>query len=380
VQPARRGQHGRQTLPDALRAVALLGVVVVNAAGYAVAPWGPVLGRLPEAEAGLGVWLMGLQAALLQGKAYPVLAFLFGLGLVLGARRHTGAAQARVAALGRVKVLLWLGVLHGLFIYFGDILTAYALTACTVLLSVHERWPGLRRRWRRALAWALGVGLLGIGLSAFSALGMDESGLAAEPSLGGVQSLGAFFSLNAGAYVLAATIGMLFVLPLLRVCMLAGIAAARLRWLTHRRWAAQRERWLKRLWRPALLLNLAYGAAMVAAQGADDSMAWHLLEGASPLIGLPLAATWVLALALLWQRGQRAWAQFLAPLGQRSLSVYIGHSLLCLLLFSGIGLSWQPGAAGVLLCALALWCGAALLARAAPGQRWPLEAWMARGR
>ncbi len=113
----------RDPFPDALRALALLGVLVINAAGYLDAPWGSVLGDAFAPIGGATQALQGLYAFGVQGKAYPVLAFLFGVGLVL-AQRDLPASQALDRARRRQKWLLLLGVLHGVFIYFGDILTA----------------------------------------------------------------------------------------------------------------------------------------------------------------------------------------------------------------------------------------------------------------
>ena len=70
----------------------------------------------------------------------------------------------------------------------------------------------------------------------------------------------------------------------------------------------------------------------------------------------------------------------LAPLGRYSLSVYVGHSLLCACLFSGAGLGWSPGSAGLVAYAAGLWGACWLLARwaARRGFHGPLEGWMIR--
>ena len=127
----------RQPLPDALRALALLGVLVVNGAGYLVAPWGPLLGERSPAGSALALAVQAAQAAFLQGKAYPALAFLFGMGLWL-AQRGRPVAVARQRGVARQKRLLLLGVLHGVLIYFGDILTMYALVGWHLLARTHK--------------------------------------------------------------------------------------------------------------------------------------------------------------------------------------------------------------------------------------------------
>jgi uncharacterized protein len=64
-------------------------------------------------------------------------------------------------------------------------------------------------------------------------------------------------------------------------------------------------------------------------------------------------------------------------LGQRTLTLYVGHGLFCVLLFSGVGLGLQPGPFGLLAFALLLWAAAGLAAHTSGKRRWPLEAWMA---
>jgi uncharacterized protein len=70
----------------------------------------------------------------------------------------------------------------------------------------------------------------------------------------------------------------------------------------------------------------------------------------------------------------------LAPLGRYTLTVYVGHSLLCAIFFSGAGLAWPFGSLGLVAWAAGLWGVCWLLARwaARRGFHGPLEAWMMR--
>ena len=163
---------------------------------------------------------------------------------------------------------------------------------------------------------------------------------------------------------------------MLRLCMLCGVAAARLRLLTHPRWRRALMRWTVRLAAPLLLLNGAYGLATVSVPVTSERAYW--VESLGNLVGPPLAALYVMALTLAAQGGRATWCQWLAPLGRRTLTLYIGHSLLCVLLFAGVGLGLQPGTRDMAIFSLTLWCLALWAARASGTQRWPLEAWMAR--
>ena len=370
--------RGRSPLPDALRALAMLSVLVVNAAGYLVAPWGPLLGERTPQGSTVAVTVQALQAALLQGKGYPMLAFLFGMGLWWAQRGRAGAV-AHTRGVARQKRLLKLGVLHGVFVYFGDILTMYALVGWHLLSRVREPWGSLRKRLRRALAWALGVTLLSA-LATVWLLGpagrSTQAPDSADPTLAAAQGWAEFLWINASAYVTLQIGALLLFWPVLRLCMLCGVAAARLRLLTHRRWRAPLRRWVARAALPLLLLNLGYGLAYVSVSDGSQRALW--VELAGMLIGPPMAAAYVIALALAAPGGQAAWCAWLAPLGQRTLTLYVGHSLLCLALFSGAGLGWRPGTLGMAGFACAVWAVALAAAWLTGSRRWPLESWMTR--
>jgi uncharacterized protein len=367
-------RQAREPFPDALRALALLGVLVVNAAGYLSSPSGPLLGDGAAQAGGSAALLQGLCAFFVQGKAYPILAFLFGLSLGM-AMAGRPREQALERARARQRVLLLFGVLHGLFIYFGDILTMYALVGYLVLRHAKAPWTRFRRQLRRALAWALVfAALVGVvAVWARSTLAVGDAGADLEPSFATVANWPEFWLLNAEGYLLTQVGTLIMGFALLRLLMLAGVAAARLRWLTHRRWEQQRLRLLRRWAWPALVLNAVYGLGYVIFGG--DRAALVLVEVLGFSVGPLLSMVMVTALA---QHARHARGlQALAPLGQRTLTLYVGHGLFCVLLFSGVGLGLQPGPFGLLACAILLWAAAGLAAHASGLRRWPLEAWMA---
>jgi uncharacterized protein len=356
----------------------MLAVLAVNAAGYLVAPWGAVLGERTPADSGTASAVQGLIAALLQGKGYPMLAFLFGMGLWF-AMRGRDAVAGRARAVTRQKKLLGLGVVHGVFVYFGDILTLYALIGWTLLSRVHEPWGPFRRRLRRALWWAVGVTLLAIAITfTFSAIpGPAGDGAdAAEQPLVQAQRWLDFMAFNGLSYGVLLASSLIFGWPVLRFAMLCGMAAARLRLLTHRRWRAALERWVVRWALPILVLNLGYGLAYVSLSAGTERAYW--IEAFGNLVGPPLAAIYVFVLALSAQGGRAAWCRRLAPLGQRTLTLYVGHGVLCVLLFGGVGLGLELSTLDMALFSLVLWALALGLAHASGHRRWPLEAWLAR--
>lgn len=363
----------RDALPDALRALAMLSVLVVNAVGYADAPWGPPLGQRLPPDSALAAAVQGGVGALLQGKGITVLAFVFGMALWLSARGRDGP-EAQRRALVRNRRLLQLGLVHGLFVYFGDILTLYAIVGRRLLLRLRMPWRSLRRHLRRALAWAVLAKLAMVALIVAMPTAGDEAGAG---SLATVRGAREFLQLNAQAYGFGLAVSLLLAAPVLYLCMAFGLAAARLRLLTHRRWRPLLRRWLRRCG-PALLgLSLLYGWACAVAAPAGPARAWT--DGLGELIAIPVAACYVAALALASAGGRARWCHRLGALGRRTLTLYLGHGLLCLLLFSGAGLALAWTTVQTVLLCLGVWLAAWLAAARSGTRRWPLEAWMGRG-
>ncbi|MCW5669311.1 MAG: DUF418 domain-containing protein [Hydrogenophaga sp.] len=365
-------QRPRETLPDALRALALISVLVVNAIGYAAAPWGPTLGFRTPPDSAWASLTQGAVAAVLHGKGYTTLAFVFGMALWLAAR-HRPRAEALQRGQRRQRRLLQVGIFHGVFLYFGDILTLYALVGRPLLRRLHRPWGALRRHFWHALAWAVLAKLV---LLALTLMAAESPARADTPALSTVQGAWAFFQLNAGFYAAIQVVALLVGGPVMYLCMLGGVAAARLRLLTHRRW---RPLWRRGLWLagpPLLVLSVAHGWAWAVHDPAADIDPW--IEALGDLIALPVAACY-LAIAVLASDGGRArWCAVLAPLGQRTLSLYVGHSALCLLLLSGAGWALAPTTLQTVVACLGLWLLALAGARLSGRRRWPLEAWLAR--
>lgn len=362
----------REALPDVLRALAMISVLAVNAMGYATAPWGEPLGpRTPLDSTGTAA-TQALVAALLQGKGYTLLAFVFGMSLWLSARHH-----ARPVALQRGRVrnrrLLGLGIVHGVFVYFGDILTLYALVGRRLLKRLYLPWGPLRRHLRHALGWAILAKLVLVAIM----VGLpDRSVGAGDSTLSTVQGWWPFLKLNAGFYTAGVVAGLIVSGPVLYLCMACGVAAARLRLLTHQRWRAWLRRCLLRWGPPLMALTLTCGWAWAVTTSTDEISPW--IEVFGDLLTIPVAAVYLAALALVSTGGSARWCRGLSPLGQRTLTLYVAHSVVCLLLFSGVGLALSLTTPETVLFSFGFWLLALTAAKLSGRQRWPLEAWVGR--
>lgn len=122
---------------DIARGLALLGILLVNVRffftplGTSIDPTVPLPGvELTTVDA--IVW--SVVEALCSFKFISLFSILFGFGLAMQAARASDAGQSRWSAgLRRVTVLLGIGLLHGIFVWYGDILTLYALLGVVVL-------------------------------------------------------------------------------------------------------------------------------------------------------------------------------------------------------------------------------------------------------
>lgn len=103
---------------------------------------GPALGGFPVGTTGIDAFLVGLIATLVDGRAYPMFAALFGYGLVQIYRRQQAAGKdwkpIRKLLRRRSLWMIVIGFLHGIFLYVGDILAAYGILA--FLLVPALRW------------------------------------------------------------------------------------------------------------------------------------------------------------------------------------------------------------------------------------------------
>lgn len=138
---------------DALRGIALFGILAANIRGFA----GPAVTYFTPALFWPALHDRIAQAFIdtfVQGKFINIFAFLFGVGFAVQFER----AAARGGRFGwtyarRLLVLLLIGLVHGLLIWWGDILLVYALIGFLLLLF-------RKRQDKTILIWAIVFTLL----------------------------------------------------------------------------------------------------------------------------------------------------------------------------------------------------------------------------
>ncbi|MEU7927631.1 DUF418 domain-containing protein [Micromonospora sp. NPDC049107] len=371
------GTSSRIADVDALRAVALLLILLVNIAFFAS---GYPFHLVPDpAHDSWGdqaaLWSVELLFAM---KAYLLFAFLFGYSFTL---QLDSAARRGVDIVPRFRRrlagLFVLGVLHAVLLFQGDILTTYALLGL-VLLAMRRVAVGTALR--AAVLLTAGIGFV----LALAAVGGTE--LVTDPAAALAAGQRSTEALQGGlgsviaehVRQLPAMVGTLLVQgPLALSAFLFGYAAGRRRLLTD---IAGNRQLLRRVQRVGYPVGLA--GAVVFASGGGTGNLTGVTVGVltAPLLAAAYAATLLEFFAT--DRGRRV-VTVLAPAGRMSLSNYLGQSVLCVLVFTGVGLGLAGAVAPpvVLLVAVAIYgvqvaASAAWMARFRYGPaEWLLRAW-----
>ena len=356
---------GRQVFPDRLRGIALLGIVVVNAPPLGISVDGFTSDSLTS------VWDAGaafVVIALAQGKFYLLFSFLFGYSASFILRDSSAPDRRRYAR--RLVGLAFIGLMHAVFFYIGDILLTYAVLGIGLLALSRRSDHALRLA--AGIALAVGVVLPFVMLGPMAALDPNALTAPTDPTLGALDTALASGSfLDAGLARLQALPISLAALLVQQGAMAFGAFCLGLLSARHRLLADARQR--QTLWRRLALLGLAIGlpvqiaAGVMAMSGLGDVTSPSTVAVLGTVLVFataPILAAGYLGL-LGWGLAARpGLLSFAAVPGRASLTVYIGESVLLSLLFCGYGLGFfgEWGAFFVVVSGIAAWALLAVLA------------------
>ncbi|HEX8569357.1 MAG TPA: DUF418 domain-containing protein [Caulobacteraceae bacterium] len=153
--PAPVAERDRIASLDVLRGLGVMGILMVNAALFAL-PWtvaiDPRLSGLPWTPEALSAWRV--THVFFELKWVTLFSMLFGVSLYLVGGDGTDPARNRVVA-SRLKWLLLFGLIHGVLIWAGDILFHYAVVGFAMLLCRGMR-PKPLLIWGSALVALMG--------------------------------------------------------------------------------------------------------------------------------------------------------------------------------------------------------------------------------
>lgn len=352
----------RALAPDLARGAMLLLIALANVRLYLYGREAGVF-AYPLASDALDQLVLFPQVVLVDGRAYPMFAALFGYGIVQLSRRLPNATRV---VRRRGAWMIAIGALHGVLLFSADIVGAYGLIAVAgagVMLKAKDRTLAILIAGWLVLAAAAGL--------MESGGGGGGGGAGVLPSMLETDRLAAVV-LRVQEWIVGGLI--LQALLALVAPVLIGVWAARRRLLDeperHRRllrWAAG----------AGLALAIAGGlpkASMVAGWWGDPSSAativadsLHNLTGYAGGVGYAALAG-LIALRVAGRPGRAVTA--LAALGQRSLTGYLTQSVVFVAVLAsyGGGLGDDVGVPVAALLAVVTW-GATVVAADLMGTR-----------
>ena len=338
----------RSTVLDALRGFALFGVLcanllIFNYPLFFVAPLSlPSLSPIDR----VAEWFLRV---FVEGSFFPIFSFLFGVGFALQLSKGDGIVPLFRR---RLSFLLLFGLVHGVFIWFGDILVTYALLGFVMLLF-------RKRSDRTILIWIVGLTLVSFFISLFV---LGDTSEPIDPVL--QEFFGDYTQMVRGnaAWTLLNLVNILAFGEQILALFLLGLIAGRhgLAQVT-----VEHRPLLKRVLGVSLLvavpLTLLYGVNLAR----DQLSPW--LTSANVLFGSPaLGFAYLSSMALFLTRARPpSLVSPLAAVGRMALSNYLAQSIICTLIFFpyGLGLRGTIGPALGIVIALLIFTLQAVLSQ-----------------
>ena len=314
---------------DAVRGVALLGILIVNSLSFH-APYF-FYGGEGDYSATDNVLLMVIDM-FVQASFYPLFSLLFGIGLYMMYNRQLKITDRPYSILiRRMIILAAIGVIHGIFLWYGDILLTYAVFGMISLLFIHKKPASI-------LKWALSLLMIPTILMTWSFYSMrnELSSLGNQTAI--AESIDAFkgsysdiFQQNLTNWLMSYDIYqwiiMLFIiLPM----MLLGIMIQKKGWLKNINTHANELKW----W---LLISFILFASFKMVPYLFGMPIWF--EYAQDVIGGSFSSLFYFILFIFLFKGR--YLQFirriLSNAGKLSLTNYVTQSVICFFIFYGVG-------------------------------------------
>jgi uncharacterized protein len=340
---------------DVMRGLAVLGILIANIASFATSDFGGMSGGNTNLT-GLDLRLDALATVFVTGKMRSMLAILFGVGVWLQYQKRSRIPGSWPG--GYLKRSLWLaliGLCHGFFVWFGDILFFYAGMATVTALFV-----GVDARVLKAIVGVAAIlGLfggaifLGLVLSMPHQAGTHDAWPFTSLDMAAAFRTGTYLDqlkVRAVLYLIVsafyALLGMA-TLPLFLLGLLFGRSGVLVRPSEHRRTR-----------NAALWVGLGLGIPL-------NLLGMMKMDGRNEVdlfiefVGGPILAVGYLMLgAVLVERGTARWiTTALAKVGRVALTTYLSQSVLASIAFYswGFGLFGRLSLAGQLGVVVGIW-------------------------
>lgn len=357
LRPVRRSE--RIEILDVLRGFAILGILLVNMALF----FSPMSLQMILRES---LWNDSLSQAIelgivffAQGKFYSLFSFLFGIGLAIQMQRAEARGREVTGFFARrMGWLLLIGLVHGLLIWFGDILALYSLMGL-LLLAFRQRAYRTLKIWI-AVFFALPLLLAGAQVFVTAIFSQMEAGAEMiEAQISGQREVmremasealrvypdGSWLEINAVRFkewLMVTPVSLIFFGWIVLAIFLIGLYAGRKRFFSEfDRYLPAVRRWFWIMLPVGILANLGLVWTAEVAEPMTPDL-WHLVNQVLFILAPPtLTAAYVLGTCLLWQRpGVRRALLRVAPVGRMALTNYLMHSVVFTLVSYGYGLGY----------------------------------------
>ena len=357
----------REIAPDAIRGIALLGILIVNIPFMALISEEGLRGDWVDGEVN-GIFALLIQA-LFTGKFYLLFAFLFGYSanfILKGERAN------RVKWVRRSIALILLGIIHFTFFWHGDILFAYGLFSLLLI-------PFLFRSDRALTIWGrviygffatilmLAAAFLLLGNQVVPEEFVEEEIRTSE--LDRVLLEGGFtdaISPRIELWIFGLIFGILLQGGFIYVAFLVGLRAGRTRFLSRTAEEVGAAKMMK------VGIGLGLPLQLIAAwilvrneQSPSTSIAIYVASLALTFVTAPLLSYGYVGFFLWAIERVPKIVSWLTPAGRMSLTVYLSQSVITTFIFGpwGFGLFQELQIPWVVLVAFLIWFSLIVLAR-----------------
>lgn len=319
---------------DALRGFSLLGILLMNILTFAY-PY-QIINPFEFFQHQDGAWFK-ISSLFIIASFYPIFAFLFGYGLSIMYQNSLDKGLNYYPMITRrLLFLLLLGIIHGVFIFYGDILSTYALLGLIAIMFVR-----LKPQFT-LVALSIGIGIFVLlyllpmillkdvtQIESFVGLQELERVNNILSSADYVSIIGfnlKYFGMNIANAIL---VGPFSILPI----MLFGIYAHQINWFNK---IKQHKNLYMVIGVVVLILGLAIKMIQIVLEGSVTSQLM------SQMIGGPIVALSYIMFFVILCEDQTA-RKILTPLqsiGKLSLTTYIMQSVICIFIFYGVGFNF----------------------------------------
>ena len=318
---------------DLIRGIAIPSILIMNIFSMALPPVAYWVPTWTENAGWVDMAVHGFQVLFVESRFMSIFTMLFGAGLALQRDRYqTRGIDPRSYMRRRLFWLLVFGLVHGLLLWHGDILTLYAIVGFLVLPAT--RWGTKRLLIVGSLLITIGqipmilvvIGSVLTGENLMEVPPLPFDAAAVDSARAEWTSLPSRLAVNAKEYAAMLAAGPIILFWQTAGVMMIGMA------LYRRGFFSNRDAWKHGVY--SLLLGFIIGVGVLAGRysvGLKSSAAMGLL-GVAMLAGLFMAIGYMSLLVPL-ASSSGILARSLRNAGRTAFTLYISQTIISLLLF-----------------------------------------------